>query len=214
MSVPDIRAIVSANQDANALIEGFTPLTWACMLRDRQLLDDLLKLRSSPSERNTDETTPLTWAPDLEFANALICGGARVTDEPEAGCDVSLHRAASRGDSALLELLLKEGMGGCRINSFDDLGLTPLACAAKAGQLACLEKLLAHGADPNYVDKDLGTYTPLQFALKARSLDSVKRLLMSGADPAITHRLVCTQDIADSMGLGTEFRKLIGTRNS
>ena len=65
-------------------------------------------------------------------------------------------------------------------NESDADGRRPLAAAVETGDLACLERLLAAGADPNG-----GQPTPLVMAAwgSASSGALVERLLVAGADP-------------------------------
>ena len=55
-----------------------------------------------------------------------------------------LHRPASEGEKAIVELLLSYG---AQIDSRDDHGWTPLHCAASEGEEAIVELLLQKGAD-------------------------------------------------------------------
>lgn len=59
---------------------------------------------------------------------------------------------------------------------------TPLADAARAGDIAAIRDLTAHGADPNEAVGQ-NNWTPLEHAIHKAQLKSVEVLLDAGADP-------------------------------
>ena len=59
---------------------------------------------------------------------------------------------------------------------------TPIADAARAGDLAAIRDLVAHGADPNEAAGQ-NNWTPLEHAIHKAQLASVEALLNAGADP-------------------------------
>jgi ankyrin repeat protein len=62
---------------------------------------------------------------------------------------------------------------------------TPLANAARAGDLATMQRLLASGVNPNVVDPGGNHWTPLLHAIHKGQLASVDLLLRAGADPKL-----------------------------
>ncbi len=92
-----------------------------------------------------------------------------------------IHDAARKGDLAQVQALLKGDP--TLISSKDELGKTPLAMAAVAGQKDVVEFLLAHGADVNA--RDIVGDTPLHNADwedDEGHKDVVGLLLAHGAD--------------------------------
>lgn len=63
---------------------------------------------------------------------------------------------------------------------------TPLANAARTGDLATMQRLLASGVSPNVVDPGGNRWTPLLHAIHKRQRASVDLLLRSGADPKLS----------------------------
>lgn len=88
----------------------------------------------------------------------------------------ALRRAAETGDVASLRAILDTPV---RIDAPDGRGQTALMLAVSRGQLASVDVLLAHGADPNAANAD-GT-TPLQAALAAEQPAIAAALRRAGA---------------------------------
>ncbi|MBW2230257.1 MAG: ankyrin repeat domain-containing protein [Deltaproteobacteria bacterium] len=96
------------------------------------------------------------------------------------GCagTVTLHQAAERGDSALLEALLVQGTSP---DAVDSRGRTPLHRAARRGQLGAARQLIEHGAR---IDARTNkSQTPLFLAVEKRRVAVVKLLLEHRANP-------------------------------
>jgi hypothetical protein len=62
---------------------------------------------------------------------------------------------------------------------------TPLAIAARTGDLATMQRLLASGVSPSVIDPAGNRWTPLLHAIHKGQLGSVDLLLRSGADPKL-----------------------------
>lgn len=88
-----------------------------------------------------------------------------------------IHRIVARGDTAALELLLKNNPA--LVDARDTSGAAPLHWAADRGGLAVAEILLAHGADANAAKQD--GVTPLHIAAALDRRDVVELLLAKGA---------------------------------
>ncbi|KAG2446593.1 hypothetical protein HYH02_008578 [Chlamydomonas schloesseri] len=77
-----------------------------------------------------------------QAARCLADGADRDYQDPSSG-ETALHRAAQRGQVAMLEVLLA---AGANPHVADRGGCTPLFTAANAGSLAAVHALLAYGA--------------------------------------------------------------------
>lgn len=90
----------------------------------------------------------------------------------------NLHRAAKRGDSKILEELLKTSSPN-DLHARDKYGFTPLHVAAYFGQVECVQCLIAHGANVNTIN-DFES-TPLHDAVNGGYSGCVRELLAHGA---------------------------------
>lgn len=93
-----------------------------------------------------------------------------------------LHWAAESGDVASVEELIARGYP---VDSFDDLGRTPLHYAALRGHLDAVSALLRAGADVNARDVARLSNTPLGEVASTCSLEMAELLVEAGADPTI-----------------------------
>lgn len=93
-----------------------------------------------------------------------------------------LKKAAISGDAVELKALLSEP--GCDALSKDQLGITPLMHAARAGKEACV-RLLLPVSDP--LSKDVRGWTALMHA-SAKGLSVCVRILLPGSDAWVTDR--------------------------
>ncbi len=99
-----------------------------------------------------------------------------------AGCGRALSSpladAAASGDRELTTSLLR---GGADPNARNANGLTPLICAARAGQVGTIRLLVEAGADPN-LRGGINGWTPIMHAVHKNQSRSVEALLDLGAD--------------------------------
>ena len=104
-----------------------------------------------------------------------IIGGAGVQEAYPA------QKAADRGDLESLKALLKSNprLVSSHSQSPYEYGMTPLHCAARAGNKEVAQFLLAKGADVNALE--MGNGTPLLFAAMENHKDVVELLLAHGA---------------------------------
>ena len=91
--------------------------------------------------------------------------------------DISIHRAASKGD---IEAIKQHLAAGADVNAKDELGETPLSGAAYWGQKEVAELLIGKGADVNAKDGDGDT--PLHEAALSGRKEIAELLIAKGAD--------------------------------
>jgi ankyrin repeat protein len=189
--LPSARLLLDAGADVNQVTEyGWTPLLTAVHNRYYRLASYLLERGADPKIANKGGWTPLYIATD----NRNIEGGDYPTRKPDMD------------HLELIELLLARGADvNARMRSSTETrtifthqwlheeGATPLLRAAQSGDLALIERLLAHGADPSIATED-GT-TPLMVAAgigwvegvtyewsREQTLQAVRRLVALGND--------------------------------
>ncbi len=129
------------------------PLIYAIYQGPIALVRSLLDAGADPNRHENDGFPPLIAA--LSTARE-VPGANRRDDVPE-----------------LLELLLSRGadVGQRGINDY-----TPLHAAAELGDLALVDLLLRHGADPDEITRIDDMETALEVAIKARQTAVVERL--------------------------------------
>ncbi|XP_040840745.1 oxysterol-binding protein-related protein 1 isoform X2 [Ochotona curzoniae] len=136
---------------------GWTPLHLACYFGHKQVVEDLLKeLVMLLLEYNADTTvvngsgqTAKEATHDKEIRNMLQA----VERTQQRKLEELLLAAAREGrTSELAELLNRPSPPD--VNCLDQLGNTPLHCAAYRGHKQCAMKLLKSGADPNLRNKN------------------------------------------------------------
>ena len=88
------------------------------------------------------------------------------------------------GDLDELNQLLKSDYAKS-INTFDDMGFTPLMLAAKSGNIKSVRLLIEAGADINSHDESKIGNTALSEVAGEASFEMVEVLVKAGADPNI-----------------------------
>ena len=93
-----------------------------------------------------------------------------------------IHFVAQEGDIEKIRSLLASG---CDVNSFDEIGKTPLHYAVRNENIELVKFLLKSGANVNArCEAQIGD-TPLADAAGTCSLEMAKLLIEAGADPRI-----------------------------
>jgi len=227
-SVEAVKALLAHGADVNAAesAHGQTALMWAAAnqhapvvralidagadVHARSRVDRMLVMfpdvsRFRPTDRNIVDYhgggfTPLLFAArygDVESAKVLLAAGANVDDmTPERATALAL--AAHSGWGAFAAYLLDQGADP---NS-DEAGYTALHAAVLRGDLALVQALLAHGADPearlkrgtpvNRTSKDFAFNmawigaTPFWLAARFTETEIMRALIAGGADPQVT----------------------------
>jgi len=140
---------------------------------------------------------------DLAGASALLAVTPGAVHGRFHGA-TALHRAAARGDTAMLEVLLERG---ALLDEPDETGATALSWASDEDRDAAVDLLLAHGArpslvdlaarglalpleqaldaEPELIDQETAQGTALHAAVRRGRAGCVRLLLARGADPRL-----------------------------
>ena len=212
MENPEEWLLTFVQQSGNhhTVFEERTALSYACIWGDIILLRKLLLWPGNINCINPDGSTALTLAPNSEFTRLLIELGAKVSvEKPEDGL-TSLHRAAERGLTDQIFLLMKDSDGSQKLESFDYLLRTPLGCAAYNGREDSVRLLLSLGAKVDSRSKDYAGDSVLQFALH-KGYGTIARILIeSGARFSDCFGNSFTPAfLAKRAGLESQFKELI-----
>jgi serine/threonine protein kinase/ankyrin repeat protein len=97
-------------------------------------------------------------------------GKETLSAKDESG-QTAIHICASEGKTEILEYLLRKHKDYFNLDLKDNHGWTPLVCAAHSAQLAAIELLLMHNADPNIKTNDDATCLHYFAKIKASSKD-------------------------------------------
>jgi len=149
--------------------KGQTPLHWAAVVGDRELVELLLAKGAAVNPKDDNDWTPLHRAAfwdRYQAAEQLLAKGAEVNAKDIIG-RTPLHILGA-DDKALAELLLAKGAD---VNAKDNAGDTPLHWHAPYSGIEVAQLLLSKGAKVN--EKDNDGKTPLEFA----KTDEMKALL-------------------------------------
>ena len=127
------------------------------------------------------------WNGDYDQVSALISRGAdpawtNTSDSYSYGGWSALHNAAALGHVPVARLLLDNGW---ELDKPNNLGRTPLHCAAVTGEVNMMVFLAVRGADLNTQTNGEARppgETPLHIAAKNGEAAAVKMLLCCGAD--------------------------------
>ncbi len=159
-------------------------LSDAAMRPDRDAVRLLLVQHADINGPQGDGSTALHWAAfhdDLDLMKTLLAAGADVRAKTREGGITPLFMAATNGNAAVIDALLKAGADA---NSAKSNGTTVLMIAAAAGNPQAVELLLAHGADVQAKEAIHGQ-TALMFAAALDRAAVVKVLLAKGAQPNV-----------------------------
>jgi ankyrin repeat protein len=196
-------ALVAKQARANVANEfGHTPLAEAVKQGDARMVKTLLSAGSGTEGANADGQTALMLAiknGDLPVFRMLIDAGARVNvvEKVQEQTPLMWAAAAARNAAEMVRVLIAKGAAVNTRARFSDWpsqitsepraqyhaygGLTPLLYAARGGCYACVEALLAAGADVNLPTPE--GVTPILIALE-NGHNGVARLLMErGGNP-------------------------------
>ncbi len=169
--ISGVELLVSAGSDVNAADkEGRTPAMIAFELGHADMFDLMVGSGATvPSEFTA------AYKGDLVRIRNLIENG-KAQGRFEQGLTL-LHAAAAGGHTAIVDLLLTNGLD---VRSKTQEGYTALHHAAAGNHREVAELLLAKGAD---VNAEPGKQTPLHWAIGQQNKDMIDWLLARGANP-------------------------------
>jgi len=153
----------------------------AAMKGDQVAVQSLLKQKVDVNEAQPDGNTALHWAAyrdDVDIARMLIQAGANANVKTRLRDVTPLQLAATNGNAAMIELLLK---AGADVNVPNGNGTTPLMFAAASGKTDAIRILVDHGANVNARDSNHGQ-TALMFAAALNRGAAIRLLASRGAD--------------------------------
>jgi len=190
-----VRALIKAG--ANVKLKnrfGTSALTEAAIIGSTPVIDALLKAGADPNFKTPDGETPLMAAArsgKVEAAKALLDAGADVNAKETWGEQSALMWAAAQSQAGMVKFLASNGanlndhgkidqwerkvIAEPRPKDLNKGGFTALHYAAREGCAACVQNLLAAGADPDSEDPD--RETPLLLALENLHFDTAAVLI-------------------------------------
>jgi ankyrin repeat protein len=150
-SLPIVQALITAGSPLSMADEdGQTPLHYAAYAGKEDLVRALLEAGSDDTLRNNDGRSALFLAQSQNHVGtaALLAASKNAPlDETDDQGDTALHRAARKGDLAVVEALLKNYEAHYRkVDEKNKALSTPLYLAAETGQLDVVKVLLKSGA--------------------------------------------------------------------
>jgi ankyrin repeat protein len=178
---------------------GVTALAVAAVEADPAIVDALLRAGADVEQSNHQGQTPLMVVARtgrVETAQLILARNALVNASEGFGGQTALMWAAAQKHPEMIRLLIAHGAevdargkvhdwqrrvtAEPRIKIMQTGGFTPLLYAARGGCVACIEPLVAGGADVDLSDPY--GMTPLVLALYNRQFDTAMALIEHGAD--------------------------------
>lgn len=200
VDVNEVRRLLDAGADVVLANQyGATPMGLAAEIGHTGILKLLVDAGADVDSPNPDGQTALMAVArtgNVAAATLLLDHGARVDARESWGGQTALMWASARRHPEMMQVLIEHGAdvdarsvhrdyqrhvtAEGRPKSLDSGGLTPLLYAARENCLACVEVLLANGADIDLPDPD--GVSPLHVAIMNANWDIAKRLIEAGAD--------------------------------
>ena len=198
--VAEVSRLLDAGADVSLANDyGATPMSLAAEVGDTEILRRLLDAGADVDSANADGQTALMAVArtgKVEAGKLLLEHGATVDAKESWGGQTALMWASARRHPEMMELLIDAGAdvnarsiardyqrhvtAEGRPKSLDSGGFTPLLYAARENCIACVDVLLANGADIDLPDPD--GVSPLQVGIMNANWDLAKRLIEAGAD--------------------------------
>ena len=196
----EVRRLIDAGADVSlANAYGASPMSLAAEVANTEILTLLLDAGAnveSPNEEGMTALMAVARTGNVEAAKLLLEHGAKVDSREGFGGQTALMWASARRHPAMIELLAAHGAdvdarstardyqrhitAEGRPKSLDSGGFTPLLYAARENCSACVDVLLAKGADIDLADPD--GVSPLHIAVMNANWDLAKKLVEAGAD--------------------------------
>jgi ankyrin repeat protein len=200
VDVDEVRRLLDAGADVSmANNYGATPMSLAAEIGHTELLKLLLDHGANVESPNADNETALLLVArtgNVDAARLLLDHGAAVDARESWGGQTPLMWASARRHPEMMQLLIDHGASvddrstfrdyqrhvtaEGRPKSLDSGGFTPLLYAARENCMACIDVMLANGADIDRPDPD--GVSPLLVAIMNANWDIAKRLIEAGAD--------------------------------
>jgi ankyrin repeat protein len=195
-----VRALIKAGANVKLANQfGTSALTEASIIGAAPIVEALVKAGADPNFRTPNGETPLMAAArtgKVDAAKALLDAGADINAKENWGGQSALMWASAQSQADMVKFLASNGANlndHGKVNQWErkiiqeprpkDMnkgGFTPLHYAAREGCAACVQNLLAAGADPDSEDPD--RETPLLLALENMHFDTAAVLVKGGAD--------------------------------
>ncbi len=193
-----VRALIKAGANVKLKNQfGTSAITEAAIIGSAPIIDALLKAGADPNFKTPDGETPLMAAArsgKVDAAKALLDAGADINAKETWGGQSALMWAAAQSQADMVKFLASKDANlndHGKINQWErkiiqeprpkDMnkgGFTALHYAAREGCAACVQNLLAAGADPDSEDPD--RETPLLLALENLHFDTAAVLVFKG----------------------------------
>src|ERR1700691_786986 len=195
-----VRALIKIGANVKLANQfGTSALTEAAIIGSAPIVEALLKAGADPNFRTPNGETPLMAAArtgKIDAAKALLDAGADINAKETWGGQSALMWAAAQSQAGMVKFLASKDanlndhgklnqwerkiMAEPRPKDLSKGGFTALHYAAREGCAACVQNLLAAGADPDSEDPD--RETPLLLALENMHFDTAAVLVKGGAD--------------------------------
>ncbi len=190
-----VRALIKAGADVKLKNQlGTSAITEASIIGATPIIEALLKAGADPNFRTTDGETPIMAAARsgrVDAAKALLAAGADINAKENWGGQSAIMWASAQCQPEMIKFLASKDANlndHGKVNQWErkiiqeprpkDMnkgGFTPLAYAAREGCVACVQNLLAAGADPDSEDPD--RETPLLLAIENMHFDTAAVLI-------------------------------------
>src|SRR5690242_4983020 len=190
-----VRALIKAGANVKLKNQlGTSAITEAAIIGSAPIVDALLQAGADPNFKNPNGETPLMAAArsgKVDAAKALLAAGADINAKETWGGQSAIMWAAAQSQADMVKFLASKDANlndHGKINQWErkviqeprpkDMnkgGFTPLHYAAREGCAACVQNLLAAGADPDSEDPD--RETPLLLALENLHFDTAAVLV-------------------------------------
>lgn len=183
-----LRLLLAAGADANeARDDGTTALMWAADTGWLAGVEILIAHGANPFAVRDDGANAFMWAcrnhkKDFRVPKSIVDACGRIPFSTNKDGRGILFYAASGGIPECVALVLS---AGCSVHEQSALGESPLHFAVVSNSRACVELLLAAGADPNAPGNCGAFDSPLNDASHWSRADIFEALILGGGNPLV-----------------------------